>query len=35
MTLNVQDIGRFKSLKIQEGNIVDKSKEGEPNEDEG
>lgn len=36
MTLNVQkDRGRLKSLKIQKCDIVDKSKEGKPNWDEG
>lgn len=36
VTLNVQkDIGRLKSLKIQKCDIVDKSKEGKLNGDEG
>ena len=36
MTLNVRkDTGRLKSLKIQKGNIIDKSKEGKPNGDKG
>lgn len=30
-----KDTGRLKSLKIQKGNIVDKSKEGKLNGDEG